>query len=244
MSPDTHVSLTTIFTLPEGKTAEDYTDKLYARAKVANKSIYYGCATNENQLMCREGYENAEDFLVYMEEIASCQLGDGVTILVSGPRLELDKIRPKMTESIQAEITFAELNNDNMLLGRLPEMTTDTHITVLPEITVPQGRMAEFEAVMEKFCSAAKTGTTECLYYGFARSGDKIWCREGYTGAQGVLDHLTDVKEPLDEALKIVGEGGLKLYITGPALELEKLRPALSPIGAVFWELDSQAFWK
>ena len=165
MSPDTHVSLTTIFTLPEGKTAEDYTDKLYARAKVANRSIYYGFATNENQLMCREGYENAEDFLVYMEEIANCQLGDGVTILVSGPRLELDKIRPKLTENIQAEITFAELNNDNMLLGRLPKMTTDTHVTVLPEITVPQGRMTEFEAVMEKFCSAAKTGTTECLYY-------------------------------------------------------------------------------
>ena len=73
---------------------------------------------------------------------------------------------------------------------------------------------------------------------------DKVWCREGYTGARGVLAHLTDVKEPLDEALKIVGEGGLKLYIIGPASELEQLKPALRPIGAVFWELDSQAYWK
>ena len=179
-----------------------------------------------------------------MEEMVSCQLGDGVTILVSGPRLELDKIRPKLTENIQAEITFAELNNDNMMLGRLPKLPTDTHVTVLPEITVPQGCMTEFEAVMEKFCSAAKTGTTECLYYGFARSGDKVWCREGYTGAQGVMEHLTEVKEAHEEGLQIVGEAGLKVHIIGPASELEKLRPTLSPMGAIFWELDNKAYWK
>ena len=163
MSPDTHVSLTTIFSLPKGKTAKDYIDKLYARAKVAKRSIYYGFATNENKLMCREGYDNAEEFLLYMKEIVSYQLGDEVTILVSGPGLELDKIKPKLTASLQAEITFAELNNDNMLLGRLPESTTDTHVTVLPEITVPQGRMTEFKSVMEKFCTAAKNGTTTNL---------------------------------------------------------------------------------
>ena len=106
------------------------------------------------------------------------------------------------------------------------------------------GGVELLKASFKKFYTASKNGTKECLYYGFAVAGDKVWCREGYTGAQGVLDHLTDVKEPLDEALKIVGKGGLKLYITGPASELEKLRPALSPIGAVFWELDSQAFWK
>ena len=244
MSPDTHVSLTTIFSLPKGKTAKDYMDKLYARAKVANKSIYYGIATNENKLMCREGYENAEDFLVYMKEIVSCQLGDEVTILVSGPGLELDKIKPKLTASIQAEITFAELNNDNMLLGRLPKSTSDTHVTVLPEITVPQGRMTEFKSVMEKFCSAAKNGTTGCLYYGFAVAGDMVWCREGYTGAEGVLEHLTEVKQPHEEGLLILGEAGLKVHIIGPASELEKLRPAMAPMGAIFWELDNMAYWK
>ena len=128
-----------------------------------------------------------------------------------------------------------------MMLGSLPESRQDTHITILPEFTVPKGRMEEFKAGFEKFYTATKNGTKECLYYGFAVAGDKVWCREGYTGAEGVLDHLTDVKEPLDEALKIVGEGGLELYITGPASELEKLRPALSPIGATFWALDSQA---
>ena len=194
--------------------------------------------------MCRQGYKIAEDFFVYMKEITSCQPGDGVSILVTGPREELDKIRPKMTASIQAEITFAELIGDNMVLGSLPESSPDTHFTVLPEITVPPGRMTDFKTVMEKFCSAAKNGTTDCLFYGFAEAGDRVWCREAYTGAQGVLDHLAEVKQPHEEGLKILGEAGLRVDIIGPASELEILRPALTPMGAVFWELDNQAYWK
>ena len=244
MSPDTHVTVSVIFTLLEGKTAKDYTDEFYARAKAVNKSIYYGFATNGYKLMCRQGYKNAEDFLVYMKEIAICLPGDGVSILITGPREELDKIKPNMTASIQAEITFAELCGDNMVLGSFPESTTDTHVTVLPEITVPHGKMPDFKNVMEKFCSAAKNGTMDCLYYGFAVAGDKVWCREGYTGAQGVLDHLTEVKQPHEEGLGIVTEAGLKVDIIGPASELDKLRPALTPMGAVFWELDNQAYWK
>ena len=243
-APDTHVSLTVTYTVPEGAKAEDYTSKFYAGARACNSTLYYGYATNGNTLMCRQGYQNAEDFFAYLKEVYSCQPGDGFTIIFSGPKEELDKIRPKMTGDIQGNFTFAKLDGDNMLLGSLPESTPDTHVTILPEFTVPKGKMEEFKAGFEKFYNASRNGTKECLYYGFAEAGDKVWCREGYNGAQGVLDHLTDVKEPLDEALKIVGEGGLKLYIIGPATELEKLRPALSPIGAVFWELDSQAFWQ
>ena len=245
ISKDTHVSLTVIFTVPEGKTAKDYTDKFYSASKAANTSIYYGFATNGNKLMCRQGYDNAEDFFVYIKEVVRGKLSTGledVTFLVSGPRQELDKIRPKLTESIKAEITFAELDGNNIVLSARPEGTPDVHVTILPEFTVPQGKMDEFKAGFTMFYSATKDGTMECLYYGFAVAGDKVWCREGYMSADGVMQHLKDVKEPLDKALKVVGEDGLKLNIVGPAAELEQLRPALGPLGAVFWELDSQAF--
>ena len=36
-------------------------------------------------------------------------------------------------------------------------------------------------------------------------------CREGYRSAAGVLQHLTDVKAPLDMAVGMVGEGGLQV---------------------------------
>ena len=164
--PDTHVSLTVTYTVPEGKAAEEYTAKFYAGAKAANSTLYYGYATNGNTLMCRQGYQNAEDFFAYLKEVLNCQPGEGFTIIFSGPREELDKIRPKMTAEagVQGEFTFAELDGDNILMGSLPMSCPDTHVTILPEFTVPQGRMEEFKAGFEKFYSATKSGTKECLY--------------------------------------------------------------------------------
>ena len=89
ISKDTHVSLSVTFTVPEGKTAKGYTDKFYAASRAANTSIYYGFATKGNKLMCRRGYHNAEGFFVYIKEVISGKLSDGledVTILVSGPK--------------------------------------------------------------------------------------------------------------------------------------------------------------
>ena len=39
----------------------------------------------------------------------------------------------------------------------------------------------------------------------------QVMCREGYRSAAGVLQHLTDVKAPLDMACGMVGEGGLQV---------------------------------
>merc|ERR1719230_2046390 len=83
----------------------------------------------------------------------------------------------------------------------------------------------------------------ECLYYGFCCEGNKVFCREGYKNAEGVLAHLQDVKAPLDAAVAMVGEGGLDLSVMGPAAELEKLKEALGPLGTKFWELDTGSFW-
>ena len=43
--------------------------------------------------------------------------------------------------------------------------------------------------------------------------------------------------------MKVVGAGGVKINVVGPATELEKLKPKLAERGAVFWELDNQAFF-
>jgi len=57
------------------------------------------------------------------------------------------------------------------------------------------------------------------------------------------MQHGADVKEIIEEPMKAVGAGNFKLNVVGPAAELEKLKPKLAPRGAVFWELDSNAFW-
>merc|ERR550519_2173904 len=80
------------------------------------------------------------------------------------------------------------------------------HVSLVPVFTVPDGRMDEFVANFAEFYDKTRAGTEECLYYGFAISGNQVLCREGYTSAAGVLQHLEDVKAPLDVAVNIVGE--------------------------------------
>ena len=72
----------------------------------------------------------------------------------------------------------------------------------------------------------------------------QVMCREGYRSAGGVLQHLKDVKAPLDLAVDLVGEGGVKIWAVGPKGELDKLKPGLAPLGTVFWNLDEGSFTK
>merc|ERR1719169_273630 len=109
-------------------------------------------------------------------------------------------------------------------------MRTDTHVTIVPCFTVPDGKMDEFKAGFPAFYEKTKAGTFasgECLYYGFAIEGNKVFCREGYKSAAGVLAHLGEVKAELDAAVGLVGEGGLNLAVMGPTGELEKLKEAM-----------------
>merc|ERR1712093_867647 len=117
----------------------------------------------------------------------------------------------------------------------------DTHVTIVPYFTIPEGKMDEFKAGFPTFYEHTKAGTKtsgECEYYGFAIEGNTVFCREGYKSADGVLAHLGEVKEELDAAVAMVGEGGLNLAVMGPAAELEKLKEALGPLGTKFYALD------
>lgn len=74
---------------------------------------------------------------------------------------------------------------------------------------------------------AAKTETEEkVLCYEFTLNGDEVFCREAYVGAEGVLEHLTNVGALLDRMLTL--SDLTRLEIHGPAEELAKLR---SPLG-------------
>merc|ERR1711966_87341 len=75
--------------------------------------------------------------------------------------------------------------------------SSDSHVTIVPYFTVPEGKMDAFKAGFADFYKHTKEGTGasgECLYYGFAQEGNKIFCREGYKSAAGVLAHLGEAK--------------------------------------------------
>merc|ERR1712228_231589 len=92
----------------------------------------------------------------------------------------------------------------------------DKNVSLVVVFTVPEDKMEKFVNNFGEFYNKTKGGSEECVYYGFAKSGNKVMCREGYRSAAGVLQHLTDVKAPLDLAVGMVGEGGLQLWAVGP----------------------------
>lgn len=112
----------------------------------------------------------------------------------------------------------------------------DTMCTIVPYFTVQEGKMTEFKALGEQM--VAKTKTEDgCLFYGFCFNGDRAFCREGYTSAEGVLEHLGNVDELLKQALAIASLDIFEIH--GPADQLAKLEEPLKALGPTFFTLET-----
>jgi len=246
---DTHVTVVPYFIVPEGK-MEDFKagfPAFYeATRRGTDECLYYGFCLEGNRVFCREGYKSAAGVLAHLGDVkalldaALAIVGEGgLELSVMGPVAELNKLREALGP---LGTKFWATDSGSVFFGR--GVGADTHVTIAPYFTVPPDNMEAFKAGFSAFYEGTYRGTSECLYYGFCVEGNKVFCREGYLSAAGVLAHLSDVKAPLDAAVAMVGEGGLDLSVMGPAAELEKLREALGPLGTKFWTTDSGSFWK
>jgi hypothetical protein len=74
--------------------------------------------------------------------------------------------------------------------------------------------------------------------YAFAFDENTALCREACAGAESPLLHVNDVDTPLKAALGPSVAKLLRLEVHGPASELAKLKEALTPLGAEFFELE------
>jgi quinol monooxygenase YgiN len=98
-------------------------------------------------------------------------------------------------------------------------------VSLHPYFKVHPGKLDAFKdgfpAFVEKTASEEKN-----LFYGFTANGDEVFCREGYTDAEGLLAHLDNIGALLAEALKI--SDLIRLEVHGPASEIEKLKEPLA----------------
>mmetsp|Transcript_25810 Transcript_25810/g.47196 ORF Transcript_25810/g.47196 Transcript_25810/m.47196 type:complete len:253 (+) Transcript_25810:61-819(+) len=249
---DTQVTIVPYFTVPEGKMEEFKAGfaACYAETKAGTKDcLYYGFAVNGNQVVCREGYRSGEAAAQHLQDVKDSVsklvgiVGEGgVKMNLMGPAEELAKAKEAFDafgttywESAPGSLGYPE---------RLPKACADTHITIVPYFTVPEGKLEEFKSGFESFYQGVANGTTDVLYYGFCCQGNQVHCREGYKSAEAAIQHVAkDVAEPLGKAVELVGEGGVKLAVMGPAAELEKLKPTFDAVGAEYFVLDEGSFW-
>jgi len=112
--------------------------------------------------------------------------------------------------------------------------TQDTCCTIVPYFKVHSGKLEAFKALCEQFVEKTDA-EPKCLYYGFSFDGDQVHCREGYEDAGGLLAHLENVGDLLQEALKIADITRLEVH--GPEQELAKLREPLAELNPQFFTL-------
>lgn len=115
--------------------------------------------------------------------------------------------------------------------------TNDKCVTIHPYFKIKEGELDNFRSYAEKFVQLSKS-EPNCLYYGFSISGNKAYCREGYTDGDGALAHLDNVGDLLEELLNsgIVEVTDLQLH--GPEEELAKLREPLKDFNPNYWVLE------
>lgn len=105
-------------------------------------------------------------------------------------------------------------------------------VTIHPYFKTHLGKEDQAQAVMEKF--VAKTqGEPLCLFYEFTVLDDAVFCREGYEGAAGVLQHLENIGEILGEMLTVSDLTRLEFH--GPAEEIDRLREPLGHLNPAFF---------
>lgn len=107
-------------------------------------------------------------------------------------------------------------------------------VTIHPYFKLQAGRQADAQKIMEEFVTKTKE-ERGCLFYEFTISGDMIFCREGYLGAEGVLTHLENVGPVIEKMLGIADMPRLEFH--GPAAEIDKLREPLAHLKPEFFSL-------
>ena len=115
--------------------------------------------------------------------------------------------------------------------------TNDKCVTVHPYFVFKEAEMNNVRSYLEKFVELTKS-EKDCLYYGFTICGNKLHCREGYAGGDGVLAHLNNVGALLQEVLDSGMLELTDLQIHGPEEELAKLREPLADFNPNYWLLE------
>lgn len=106
-------------------------------------------------------------------------------------------------------------------------------VSIHPYFKVHPGKLETVKTGFLRFVEKSSLEKKN-LFYGFTVNGDEIFCREGYTDAEGVLAHLENIGALLAEMLTMADLTRFEVH--GPAAELEKLKTPLAHLNPVWFE--------
>jgi quinol monooxygenase YgiN len=107
-------------------------------------------------------------------------------------------------------------------------------VTLHPYFKVHPGKMEEFTGMFPVFAEMTRKESKN-LFYEFGVNGDEVFCREGYSDAEGLLHHLQNIGAVLAHGLKIADL--VRVEVHGPGAELDKLREPLAHLNPQWFVL-------
>ena len=239
-APYTLMTIQPTFTIKDWALAEPIMAEFVEATKTETGCLYYGWSKVDDKLFCREAYTDAAAVLAHLTNVgplvgkmleAAATL-DGIEL--HGPPAEMDKCKATMDGfgttywEIDSGITF--------ITKEVGSVRSDqTVMTIQPTFTVKDWSLAA--PIMAEFVEATKT-EKGCVYYGWTKVGDKLFCREAYTDAAGVLAHLDNVGPLVGKMLEAAATLD-KIELHGPPAEMDKCKDTMNGFGTTYWVIDS-----
>jgi len=201
---------------------------------------YAFCFTEDNRAHCREAYPDAEKVLQHLADVDSPLKAvlDGPAELerleVHGPKAEVEKLRSAL-DPLGCLFYVSEWG----FRPAKPAMDNDTVCHLYPYFKLKQPE--EFRKIwFDAYPDTKENAMAEKSHqysFSFEPTENVASCRESYGDAEGILLHLTNVDAPLKAVLDGPAEL-LRLELHAPATEIEKLKPALGPLGCQFFTTE------
>jgi len=234
------------FTIKDWAAAAPIMAEFVEATKTEAGCIYYGWSKTEDKLFCREAYVDAAAVLAHLDNVGalvgklleSAATLDGIEL--HGAYEEVDKCKEKMDAfgttywkhetSLRYGVSFMRKETG---AKRAPM----TLMTIQPTFTVKDWDAAA--PIMAEFAEATKT-EAGCIYYGWSGSkeNNKLFCREAYVDAAGVIAHLDNVGALVGKLLESAATLD-KIELHGPAAEIDKCKGKMDAFGTTYWTIDS-----
>ena len=110
-----------------------------------------------------------------------------------------------------------------------------TFVSLHPYFKVHPGKLEAVKAGFPRFVEKTSSEKKN-LFYEFTVNDDEMFCREGYTDADGVLAHLDNIGALLAEMLTMVDLTRFEVH--GPAAELEKLKAPFAHLNPAWFAIE------
>jgi quinol monooxygenase YgiN len=119
---------------------------------------------------------------------------------------------------------------------RCSKCQPDTCVSIAPYFLIGPENEEDVKVLLKDFVAKTQREEPKCMYYSFTRNDKELHCREGYTDADGLLNHLENVGELLSKLQTLASVTRFEVH--GPSSELDKLKEPLKDMNPSFFVIE------